>query len=611
MKDQLLHEAIVGRKVIELIREWKKRHPKVVKELAEAFKTKKPLRFLAWFYKFYQVPMYLKALDGVGSLVLAALDLDFKRKGKNLKEAGIETVRQGILIFLTVVFVGVSGSWVVAGFGWAFQKLRLMRPEHVKAVFAFLKLDNSELDPLKDFIVSFKNKSKGVLTGAFKSVADLFSFKGIKRDKDRVVPVGSYQDILRDYGLDNEEIFPQERGRLSHDVFSRKKIKKYRRLPTMRSYEELEQGIIARLEEEGLEVEQSEDPGATTLGLNWSQKSISYFIGLVKSKGYDDVIDALNAARIYYSNRSPYIVKKIFKIQKAIKGMREEEEWDFDDDEDMLDEVQVGSGLAYMRRKMRERRMKNPKLQKAAMKRWQKHGAKYIASFHKARKSGRGRAIARSLSKFLKKHTKHSRRECVEEVQGLFENLSKISPEAEMFRAFIPELIETDEFFSDMLLIFCEHDSIDKEINTYLGFVFSYFKENEVVPEELLEKSLWEDLKLDWRVTQDLFEATDDEGTNWAGNPEVFPPTNRNPIVPFPVGSSPDTNPKDYIEIYGNSWDDSKCHTCNRSYVYSLKNDDPGYCGRHGGVDVFEKPPVPDPHFPYKTMAAKNALGEE
>lgn len=138
----ILKEAYIGKNTIEAINDWKKKHSRVYFQILKYKNETKTGNALSWVWWFFQVPVYLKFLDDLGSMVLVSLSKDMKEKGKELKEAGIDSVRQGILIALTLLVPGI-GSWSVFIFGWVFKKLGMMSDEQLKRVVDFLQIQTS------------------------------------------------------------------------------------------------------------------------------------------------------------------------------------------------------------------------------------------------------------------------------------------------------------------------------------------------------------------------------------------------------------------------------------------------------------------------------------
>jgi len=149
-----INEAYIGDRTKDAIDSWRKKNPRAYLALQRMANTRKTVKFLNATYKFFAVPMYLNALDGLGSLVIGGIAADSGKAGAELKEAGLETTRQGILIALTLMFPGMNGSWVVQGLSWVLQKLGLMKKHHADAILRFLKLggqDEGEMGRLFKF----------------------------------------------------------------------------------------------------------------------------------------------------------------------------------------------------------------------------------------------------------------------------------------------------------------------------------------------------------------------------------------------------------------------------------------------------------------------------
>ena len=365
--NDFLTEAFIGDKVKAVVDDWKSKNPKVVMSIKRASNKHKSIAFLRWFYDFMAISMYVKALDALGSLVLSALA---EEKGKELKAAGILSVKQGILIGLTLAFPGLNGSWVVQGLGWALKKMRILSDAKYKAVMNFLELSSQKPD---------------------KEMADLWSFDEFKK-KRRLVRIkrdeNSLNDILQD--IEDEEE-PDGDGPGGGRVIQGKFTAKYKGGISAPKTSPASPGGAKVVQARFGRSNQGESP-LRAAGFN--------FMAAFCESGTED--------------------------REAVEDSIMAE----------LAEYQVGSGLAYMRRKMKQRRpfkFKSMSAHKAAMKRWRKYGARIIKGIIKSKRSGKGRTLSRALSRYLKDRSK--RRPLAASCTDVFASLLE-TPEAARMSTF-------------------------------------------------------------------------------------------------------------------------------------------------------------------------------
>lgn len=476
----------------------------------------------------------------------------------------------------------------------------------------------------------------------------------IPKDKNMwEMPIGHYEELVKSKGY-----APVIRALLNHvrwktsdkAVSFAKKTMKYLRNKFPRKA-----GRSMPFEEE-TQVEQEFWAGTDALeikpGEDWYHKPDSYYTRLASKKGHGVVRTALLNMEIFHKHDESR-VKRIYEILKALNSSKLEAKaesylkkkkrvkelrnrtrglearsgeessmhgYGMTESETLLPEYQVASGSSYMERKKRDMRPKNPKQVKAALKRWNKYGAKYIQSFYKNRNSAKGKIITASLKRFLKKRNSPMRTEEKELLTHYF--LTSLNErERELFSLALPSLLEREEFLADLAFsLLKEEEREDVEFSPYINFLAERLHRSH--KSQLLEMSLreWRELKEKWNVSlmeekieedRVLFEALDDEGTHWgtvlqtqgiAGyNTNPFSPENTNPRVQHPVGSKRDENPLDIIATYGEAWDYSYCPVCSAKFFYPVSAGNPKCCAKHGGMLAFEKNPKPIETFP--TMA--------